>query len=525
MTAVTLLPESRDPIQMEPWKAQTYRCRTCHDPVNRYMRYDHDASGERTGEGEVVDWLHARVFTTYDHDADPVELPLAEGVCDFCLSPGPRWQFYGADLNVMAIDVDEGLLLPGHTGDTYGARWSACDPCDAMIAVGDLDGLVRRVVRLSPALAEGITTPRRAGIYARTLIGRYLPTIYRREMIPGQPPVRLDDIPPSKLPKVRDRLAALWRDGGARYVHSFTSERPVAFPAADLDPDLDPAQLDVNAHLYAEDIPDEAAARFCQRLDIGLRVGELYWISPEFTGLAVKAGQKLDNLSITQEELPASSGLLLWQQPVTRVEGARHEGDIVAASWCRVPDGIWMNFYLRADQTMNRTDIQALREKVGWLVPGSLGGGAGFGLHGRDNGKASALVATLLATWFLIRQPGVATVTHEPAEKATRKAYARAGRPAPTVRVVDLRHRARSGQDDVEAAGRVGSKWSYRVLVGAAEGGFWRDYWIGPSHPNYPAGATTARVRDKRWIMPYLTGTDDMPLKDEHAPPVVKTLR
>jgi hypothetical protein len=158
--------------------------------------------------------------------------------------------------------------------------------------------------------------------------------------------------------------------------------------------------------------------------------------------------------------------------------------------------------------------LQGLREDVGWFFPASTGGGAPFDAHSTNTSSSANLIATLFATWHLMRQPGIAETTEEMPDKAIRRAYARVRRPIPAIRVVNLRKRAKAPRTGEAPAGARAS-WSYRVLVGAETGGFWRTYWTGP-------GRT---VKEPRWIEPYLTGDDGMPLKEDLDMTVVKTLR
>lgn len=508
---MTLVPEPREPYEVESWENVIMVCRVCGETCNAF----------RLAEGGTPTWFHASVWKEHDHDADPQPGDATMGICDFCHTPGPRWQVYGDDLSAYLGHADTGLPVAGEATHTYGERWSACDPCDALITAGDIDGLISRHVRVNPGIRAGTISPTHARTLNGALISRYVPSIHRREMIPGLPPVRMSDIPPTKLPKVRDALARSWYgERGARHIIASARDRPIMLPCADLGiEDTDTIGLLVGA----QDITQQAATAFCARIQTGLLVGEMYWVAPKFTVMAITAGRSLPDLSITEAELPrvnpqdrtsapVYNGLVVWQQPIMRLTGTTREGDIVAASWCRVPGGIWMVFYIRADQAMNNHDIQALREDCGWFIPASPGGGAPFGVHKTAEDRASQLIGTLLATWLLLKQPGMATVVEEQPDKATRRAYGRAGRPPPLVRVVNLRQRPRP----VDQAGdRTGGKWTRRVWMGRGKGGLWRTFWMGP-------GRT---IRDRRWIAEYLTGTDDMPMTEYDTPPTVHTLR
>jgi len=210
--------------------------------------------------------------------------------------------------------------------------------------------------------------------------------------------------------------------------------------------------------------------------------------------------------------LPVEDGLLVWQQPIAQVPLGDRTGmvaDLVAANWSVMPQGVWITLYYRPEQAFAGTDRSLLRETLGWLLPIESGGGAQFGTHERSS--ADSALAVVLATWFLLDQPGVAEARRQAPDKAVARSYARQRRREPAVTVVDLRRRHGAGSGSADGtAGRV-----YRVRWMVR--GFWRDQVCGP-----------ARSQRKRiFVSAYLKGPDGAPLKEAGSaqPVVVQALR
>jgi hypothetical protein len=455
--------------------------------------------------GEKV-WVHGRAWETHDHEPDPVNVPANQAIlsCDYCGDLGARWMHEGQ--NVVMLFPDAGMDYP------YGPRWTACGPCDELAKRGDVDGLLERHFNsdATPATYKG-TNMETAREVQRAALAEYLPSIHRRSLIPPPPPPPTE-LSPSRLPKVRDRLVTLWQSELWRNIVSAPKPDgdPILLPGADFGDD-DAVQFETI------EAPKDVIERFCERIATGLAVGDIYWVSPEFTMLAVNAGKKLPDLTITPEEMPSTSGVIVYAQPIFEQEapgvGAQ---EAVAVSWVRIPQGIWLTAYLRPEKVLTRADPAWIHREVGYLMPFAPGAGLSFGTHpvdGVSSRPAGTAWATLLSTWFLMAQPGVATVTEQQPERKERQRASRAGRTAPVVRIVDLRRqKARAVTGDSEPG--TGFHYSVRFLVGGDTGGFWRDQAYGPQ-----------RARRKRiWIEPFIKGPEGAPLKAD-KPPVVKVLR
>ena len=381
-----------------------------------------------------------------------------------------------------------------------GNNYAACRPCAEYIDVVDIEGLIDHILRLSPNAAKFRERDTISGVRAGLLAmhNKFVPSIHTVKPIGPTPlPPHLPMIRPARLPKIRDRLVTFWRSEQARKIINGSLERESAWLPA-IDCGQPPEQL--GTRLHAAD--PEAVDSYCTRMAIGLHQAELYWISTEFTTLAVAAAQALPDLSITETELPAPRGFLVWNDPVHElpVNGGHFTADITAASWTQVPGGVWIVLYARTEHVTRHTarSGELGREIIGFFAPIAPGGGLRYGTN-PETPAASSTLSVLLSTWLLMAQAGVADTVVQPAEKAVRRAYGRANRPAPDVRIVDLRRRQAPAMPAEANAPARSREYHVQWMVR----GFFRDQAWGPQHS----------LRKRIYIAPYLKGPEDKPLK------------
>lgn len=469
---------------------QIVACAECRAPLSRYTHPDGS-----------IEWIHTPLWRDFDHDPNPVPGTHLSGgaelVCDFCGSPQVRWSYTGSEI----IAVLAGGILPHHN---FGTRWAGCEECDSFIRRRDITGLLADVRRRSSLSALSLDTQLQdlAWEARRDLWMAFIPTIHRRELLPP-PPAPPAEIPPGQLPKVRDRLARFW--GGEDAVDvlaSLTADTPIHLPGHIVDR---PGE-------FATPVPRpdrDTLARFCRHTAHTLPAANLYWVSTEFTAVAAAAGRNLPDLTITSEELPAPHGLLVWQLPIAHTT-TPYPVEVTAAHWATTPSGVWVCFYTRPEAVFPAHERARVRSVIGWLMPATPPLPISF--DGELGEAQRSLVATLLATWLLLHQPGVADVTHQAiTKKKLRKAYARAGRPVPTVRIIDIRRRINHtspGDGQVDSGEHPTRTYSVRSLVS----GHWRTQRYGPKL------SKSRRI----FIHPYLRGPEGAPLRVTET---VKVLR
>jgi hypothetical protein len=409
-------------------------CRTCGVPLNRYVDM-------HTGQ---VDYTHPlnTAAERIDHRPDPA--PLAEvdarHVCDFC---GEQRIAYTVQTTPISSVTD---TSGGRLVEQYGTDWSACFACAGYLQAGDLDALHHRLRQVGPAVDRVAAAAVR--VMQQAVLQSLLPgwTVAAIGHWPAAP------LPAAVLPKVRDRLAALLAGR-------------LGLPLGLDDP-----------HVRRAVAASVAAAR-------------LFWIDPEFTALADHAAEALPATRLTAADVPAPHGLLAWAEPV----GPRR--DLVAASWTAGPDGLRVVGYRSIGGGLPPTELQQLREQLGWLGPRThthLPPGVPI--------DANDPAAVIVTTWLLIAQRLTETTEVE-VDKTIRRAYQRAGRPAPEVRLVRIRGNSPARRTAGSAADRTagGQQREYRWWVKA----HWRQQPYGPGRV----------LRRPLLVLPQLRGPADKPIK------------
>lgn len=321
---------------------------------------------------------------------------------------------------------------------------------------------------------------------------------------------------PVRLPTVRDKLTWYWRQPmPAQLISGAPAHFPVNLPGVDC------GRPDVFARSGPKP-PIHHARSFCDRIAGALDGADMFWVSDEFAQLAKEGAERLPDLSFMPQNMPSPAGLLTWQTPIGDFNhggagrGVASNVEVTAVSWFIVADlGIWLTLYCDPRQVMPGAAQQRIKTMIGSLMPLAPGGGAEFGRYDTDAmPTTNNLIGRVLATWYLIAQPGVADISDAPTDTQLRKKYDRAQRPWPQVRVVNLRRRptpdtVTAPQDSTEQPPGKRRAPTHRSDVSA----HWRHYWVGPG-------------REVR--MPYYI--DEHPRRPDlppgpPKPPTVKALR
>ena len=243
-----------------------------------------------------------------------------------------------------------------------------------------------------------------------------------------------------------------------------------------------------------------------------LRTAATYAVSTDITVVLSKAAETIKPYELHMSDLPSPSGFVWLESPIvvrddtperkpcaTRAFGWLTQGDAVGRPgvlFLLWTDPLHPDDYAHVDWP----EAEALAGS-GLAPPRGLWAMlAGLWGYDMEPNGASEAFQLLLAFLRFIDEPWLDADALAgrlgPSRSAARRA-ARAGL-SQAVRVVRLRRRPiRSPADETG----VGTKWSVRVLVGAATGGFWRNQW-------YPAKG----VHRQRWIWPYEAGAEDAPL-------------
>ncbi len=377
------------------------------------------------------------------HDPQPVPAHQLDDVyrrCHLCSSQAPVWLYRTPQIEALSHGGTRQVQ------QTYSTHWHVCYPCAQLIDSADADAVTRRSIAV---MGWHPTDP-----HAQILAGIHRTIVLTRE--PGRTLLTTSRWSPAPLkaatlPKVRDRLTGLPRG-------------PVGLP-----PPLNRAELRT---LLAD----------------GLDQARLYWIDPQFTTLVADVQADLPDTSITERIVPAGGGLLAWSTPVDQ----RHR--IAAAAWTPRQDGWQILCYRSVGADLPADLIETVRHEIGWLIPIHV---AHIRRDAVVNGNDS--LAALVTTWLIIAQqltqdePG-------PVDPPIRKAYARARRQPPDVRLIRIKP---AGSPSTTPAGT-------RTPAGRTKPN--HRYWVSGHERNQAYGPGRS-LHKKIDIDPYLKGPEDKPIK------------
>lgn len=284
----------------------------------------------------------------------------------------------------------------------------------------------------------------------------------------------------------------------------------------------------------------QAVDGYQQRLRHMVDTAELFHVSDEMTAVAAEAGLTMPGYKLHRDDLPADSGLIVFDAPLSRathdtmalnpqdaaelenVAWAESSGrklpavEVIAALWrfALRDDGrpgvlvvLLTSNYDMADswEAEGYPDMAVGLRRIGWLgyhdetvLP--------FGHMYDENTIApddpqpirNQTFRTLIATWLLMSQP-IVTSDPEPLPRQVRRAWERAngGKPAPKVRVVKLRHVNKPRPEGADSDGITRTYHSSWVVRG-----HWRNQW-------YPS----RKDHKPLYIPSHIKGPKDAPLK------------
>ncbi|MFJ4676974.1 hypothetical protein [Kitasatospora sp. NPDC088783] len=231
---------------------------------------------------------------------------------------------------------------------------------------------------------------------------------------------------------------------------------------------------------------------------------ELYYVNSDMTHLAHTVGRDLGVYALTPDDLPARSGLLVWETPLD--DGGAHWAPS-AVMWLANETRFSVSMFVSATHYLHWakawgpsavTDARPIR--AGRLI--LRGQAQPLPVDGRERpwetmnlAANDVVLRTLLATWLLIRQPASARtlhhVEHVPAPKSVQhRLRGRAPDPAAAIRLVTLRRALRP------AAGAAADR-EHAAQV-------YRHRWVVRLHRRTYPDHTSPSGFDKKWIGPYL---------------------
>lgn len=270
---------------------------------------------------------------------------------------------------------------------------------------------------------------------------------------------------------------------------------------------------------------------------VALRAAELFYVSREMTRMAVSAGLALPSYRLHPEDLPATHGLLLWEEYATDAyEGGEYTGcPIIGISWAQQGVGVqfrtwclredWVKFMAKGDPRVGLKDLTAEEVRAlrlaypqqivcmsrGWLpfgrIPGWLSSmpddTSGMTVaeledYSKSAGRQEQAERALVVTWLLMGQTLVREEEAPPSKASAR--HLRRIDPAllTSVRYVQLRHAGGPSKEREKGKGS-GQPYRHRWIVR----GHWRNHW-------YPSRQAHRPI----WIDSHVKGPDGAPILD-----------
>lgn len=285
--------------------------------------------------------------------------------------------------------------------------------------------------------------------------------------------------------------------------------------------------------------PDRASQERLAAADwsLALRASQLFYASTDMTRLAVSAGLALPSYRLHPEDLPATHGLIVWEDPVTdSAEGGEYTAaPLTAASWAVRGGGVhvrtwctrekWIAAQIPGDprtglRDLTHTEIRRLRTRYpqpivnlfatylpfgrvpGWLAasPKDTSGLSIAAIEdlNRAHDRSQQAERALIVTWLLMGQ----TLVRQERVEAPKSAVKHIRRLDPALltsaRYVQLRHRSVHAEERGSVEGAGGS-YHHRWVVR----GHWRNHW-------YPSRQAHRPI----WIDDHWKGPEGAPILD-----------
>lgn len=268
---------------------------------------------------------------------------------------------------------------------------------------------------------------------------------------------------------------------------------------------------------------------------VALQAAELFYVASDMTRMAVSAGLALPSYRLHPEDLPATHGLLLWEEAVTDAYwgGALSGCPIIGMSWAVRGGGVqirtwslrddWITDTAQGDARSGIADLTPAQVRVvrlrnpqpivcmssghlpfgkvpGWLstMPEDTSGMTVAELedHSKQAGRQEQAERALLVTWLLMGQ----TLAREEKTVPSKASVKHLRRLDPdlltSVRYVQLRH---AGSVPAARGSGAGRPYQFRWIVR----GHWRNHWYPSRNAHRPI-----------WIDTHMKGPDGAPILD-----------
>jgi hypothetical protein len=301
----------------------------------------------------------------------------------------------------------------------------------------------------------------------------------------------------------------------------------------------DPNYVSTVVAKYARDMNGTTAAysELAGKWQSSLRVGEVFAVSPEMFHVVEAAAADLPRDYIMEHwHLFTEHGFLWLPQDIRESEEPLYSDEgwppISLATWHH-GTGTTRRHYEQTEPGEWVESLGAVHSVAGmeinywWKVPNRdlivpVGsdflpyGMTALGMvsHGYEGGtellrpedRLSDATRFILALQLILRQE-LPTVARWHVPRSDVAGLRRLRLSLDPVLVIDLRRRKYLEHPDADDSGS-GRKQRVRSVVR----GHWHSFWVGPGHVQHPGG-TEEKVLIQQWVMPYMRGPEDAPIK------------
>lgn len=248
---------------------------------------------------------------------------------------------------------------------------------------------------------------------------------------------------------------------------------------------------------------------------------ELWWITPELSRLVDVAAKSLPPTTLTEDLIPKGQAVLAYfAEPLhgTDVANGEISMDVRVIGWMKAklsayPGEDHMSMTLYADVPHPELPLHAAG-RTDWRYGSDTDVPSFPSAPMNQDAQRIASMAEdrrwLAALTLLSRQAVTESRIEGPTNKARLRRLRKAGNFRTDVRVVDLHQAARLASGEGGTGREV--EHDHRWMVGADTGGFWKQVPYGPE----------SAYRKSKWIMPYIAGPDDKPLRLKETVKVVR---
>lgn len=248
----------------------------------------------------------------------------------------------------------------------------------------------------------------------------------------------------------------------------------------------------------------EADRRVCAdaTLDMLRDAVPFYW-SPSICKIIESSAQGMPDWVLSEDSLIVPCGFFWFAQPLHLPHGEFPARNLTGFSWWygRDTSSVFFRTYLEDTDRMAGTPASAGVWKLGQSHVTLSRMADQHVSNDLVKARMQCPLAFMAASLAFIQQRILVTPQHRAERHAVKRLERDGWTHEPLIRVVELRRKANQHQKSDDPATVA---WSHQWVVS----GHWHNYWVGP---------VDKQILQPRWLMPYVKGPEDRPLKPPRA--------